>query len=112
MGAPSWSTFIAESYSKLPSTQIRWQSLVIETPWVTSPSSRTFPRMLPPRMLWERWGQGDKRLESCTWTRNWQRLTRRPRGGGPQQFLTLMRNAGVLQWFSNGRTDAHRLPPG
>ena len=27
-----------------------------------------------------RWGQGDKRLESCTWTRNWQRLTRRPRG--------------------------------
>ena len=33
-----------------------------------------------------RWGQGDKRLESCTWTRNWQRLTRRPRGG----FLILI----------------------
>merc|ERR1712013_907731 len=76
--------FTAEPYFKLPSTQIRWLSLVIETPWVTSPSSRTFPRMLPPRMPWERWGQGDKRLESCTWTRNWQRLTRRPRGGGPQ----------------------------
>ena len=27
-----------------------------------------------------RWEQGDIRLGSCTWIRNWQRLTRRPRG--------------------------------
>ena len=44
--------FISDICLKL--TYFRWQSLVIETPWVTSPSSRTFPRMLPPRMPWER----------------------------------------------------------